>query len=186
MEVVTIEKSRSVAKNREKEESNKKYVIVEGKTKNNKARIIQLKQEAIDIFNIIMEEEGIDENNNEDLIVTTATGQPNTATNLEHRMATIFKNAGLEGLSGGLHIFRRTFATRMYEAGVRTKDIAAYIGDLESTTEQYYIAVRKKMEIDGNVKHVVMLPDKSNIESAEDKMQQESRGIERGKVIWRG
>ena len=94
----------------------------------------------------------------DDLIVTTNTGQPNTATNLEHRMATIFKNAGLEDLSGGLHIFRRTFATRMYENGARVKEIAAYIGDLESTTERYYIAVRKKITTDGVVQQIVDLP----------------------------
>lgn len=60
-------------------------------------------------------------------------------------MATIFRHAGLTELKGGLHIFRRTFATRMYENGARVKEIAAYIGDLESTTEQYYIVVRKKL-----------------------------------------
>lgn len=94
----------------------------------------------------------------DEVIVKTRTGKPNTATNLEHRMATIFKNAGLTDLKGGLHIFRRTFATRMYENGARIKEIAAYIGDLESTTEKYYIAVRKKIMEDGEAKHVVMLP----------------------------
>lgn len=74
------------------------------------------------------------------------------------RMVTIFKNAGLSDLSGGLHIFRRTFATRMYENGARVKEIAAYIGDLESTTERYYIAVRKKIMDGDNVNQVVMLP----------------------------
>lgn len=87
--ILTIEKSRSIAKNRVGGEESNKYVLVEG----------------------------------------------NTATNLKHRMATIFRNAGLIDLSHGLHIFRRTFATRQYKKGVRTKEIAAYIGDLESTTE---------------------------------------------------
>lgn len=73
-------------------------------------------------------------------------------------MVTIFKNAGLSDLSGGLHIFRRTFATRMYENGARVKEIAAYICDLESTTERYYIAVRKKIMDGDNVNQVVMLP----------------------------
>lgn len=73
-------------------------------------------------------------------------------------MVTIFKNAGLSELSGGLHIFRRTFATRMYEDGRRVKEIAAYIGDLESTTERYYIAVRKKVKDGDKVSQVVMLP----------------------------
>lgn len=73
-------------------------------------------------------------------------------------MATIFKNAGLSDLSGGLHIFRRTFATRMYENGARVKEIAAYIGDLESTTERYYIAVRKKITTEEGVQQIVDLP----------------------------
>ena len=101
-----------------------------------KARKIKLSEEAIEILQKIeaFYRANINENT---LIVRTRTGKPNTATNLEHRMATIFKSAGLTGLKGGLHIFRRTFATRMYENGARVKEIAAYIGDLESTTERY-------------------------------------------------
>ena len=52
------------------------------------------------------------------------------------------KNAEIQGVKGGLHIFRKTFATRMYESGARVEEIAAYIGDLESTTQKYYIAIR--------------------------------------------
>ena len=63
----------------------------------------------------------------------------NTASNLEHRMKVILKNAELQDVNGGLHIFRKTFATRMYESGARVEEIAAYIGDLESTTQKYYI-----------------------------------------------
>lgn len=153
---LTIEKSRSVAKNRADNPATK-YIIVEGATKNDKARKIKLKPEAIDILKGI-KLHAVNACEPDDLIVTTNTGQPNTATNLEHRMATIFKNAGLEDLSGGLHIFRRTFATRMYENGARVKEIAAYIGDLESTTERYYIAVRKKITTDGVVQQIVDLP----------------------------
>lgn len=182
--LLTIEKSRSVAKNRKRSESDNKYIIVEGSTKNNKARIIELKDEAVDILNKISMESGFDESRMNELIVMTATGKPNTATNLEHRMATIFKNAGLEELSGGLHIFRRTFATRMFEAGVSTKEIAAYIGDLESTTERYYIAVRKKAIIDGEVKHVVKLPETKEKDLDKQEKKEEKRGMERGKVVW--
>lgn len=91
------------------------------------------------------------------LIVRTRTGKGNTATNLEHRRVTIFRNAGLNHLSGGLHIFRRTFATRLFEKGRPVKEIAAYIGDLESTTEKYYIAVRKKRVVEGKVLQIVEL-----------------------------
>lgn len=44
----------------------------------------------------------------------------------------------LDDVQGGLHIFRKTFAMQMYEKGARVEEIAAYIGDLESTTRKYY------------------------------------------------
>jgi len=153
---LVIDKSRSVAKNRDKTMEDKKYVTVEGTTKNEKARRIKLKHEALEVLRELRNDDiaaGMEE-----LIVRTRTGKGNTATNLEHRMATIFKNAGLVDLNGGLHIFRRTFATNMYEKGARVKEIAAYIGDLESTTERYYIAVRKKVKEGDKAKQVVMLP----------------------------
>lgn len=33
--------------------------------------------------------------------------------------------------------------------GARVKEIAAYIGDVESTTQKYYISIRKKKVVDG-------------------------------------
>lgn len=159
---LVIEKSRSVAKNRQGTAEDNKYVTVEGTTKNEKARRIKLKREALDVLRELRAESP--DARLDELIVRTRTGKGNTATNLEHRMETIFKNAGLTELSGGLHIFRRTFATRMYEQGARTKEIAAYIGDLESTTEQYYIAVRKKVKEGDQTKQVVMLPVEEKIE----------------------
>lgn len=92
------------------------------------------------------------------LICVTQTGVANTTTNLEHRANVIFRNAGLEYYKGGLHIFRRTFATNCYRQGARTKDIAAYIGDLESTTAKYYVAARNKVLLDGFVEAVVLVP----------------------------
>ena len=130
--------------------------LINWRTKNEKSRKISLTKDALGVLKILR---GMDECSEEtELIVRTKTGRGNTATNLEHRMATIFHNAGLDELKGGLHIFRRTFATRMYEKGARIKEIAAYIGDLESTTEKYYIAVRKKRIVDGSVQQIVELP----------------------------
>lgn len=154
--LLKIEKSQSMAKNRTGENEDKKYIAVEGTTKNEKAREIRLKPEALEMLRIIREESLYTEA--EDLVVTTKSGRENTATNLEHRMATIFRNAGLVEYTGALHIFRRTFATQMYEEGARVKDIAAYIGDLASTTEQYYIAARKKVKVGDKSKHIVELP----------------------------
>ena len=154
--LLKIEKSQSMAKNRTGENEDKKYIAVEGTTKNEKAREIRLKPEALEMLRLIREKSLYTES--EDLVVTTKTGKANTATNLEHRMAIIFKNVGLVEYTGALHIFRRTFATQMYEEGARVKDIAAYIGDLASTTEQYYIAARKKVKVGDKSKHIVELP----------------------------
>ncbi len=151
---LTIEKSQSVAKNRG--EGTKKYVTIEGTNKNSKARKVKLTSEAEEILKLLWNEKR--PSSGDELIVTTRTGRSNTATNLEHRMKVIFNNAGYPEISGGLHIFRRTFATRLYEKGVRVKEIAAYIGDLESTTMRYYIAVRKKVKIAGKTEQVVILP----------------------------
>lgn len=46
----------------------------------------------------------------------------------------------------------------MYEHGARVEEIAAYIGDLESTTQKYYIAIRKKVVANGEMRQVVKLP----------------------------
>ena len=145
-----------MAKNREREEGDNKYIAIEGTTKNEKAREIRLTKEALDVLKLIkIQNTNISEN---DFICVTKSGKSNTATNLEHRMSRIFKNAGLTDYTGALHVFRRTFATRMYEAGARVEDIAAYIGDLVSTTEKYYIAIRKKVKLGEQTKHIVELP----------------------------
>ena len=95
----------------------------------------------------------------DDLITPTETGRMNSASNLEHRMKVILKNAGLQDIKGGLHIFRKTFATQMYERRARVEEIAAYIGDLESTTRKYYIAIRKKVVTGSGARQVVKLPE---------------------------
>lgn len=153
--LLTIEKSSSVVKNR-KQEADKKYVRVEGSTKNQKARIITLSKDALNVLRLLWSK--ADDNSPDAYVTPTKSGKANTATNLEHRIATIFRKIGLEELGGSLHIFRRTFATRMYENGARIKEIAAYIGDLESTTEKYYIAARKKLVTGGKIQQVVQLP----------------------------
>ena len=70
----------------------------------------------------------------------------------------MYKNAGLVQYKSSLHILRRTFATNMYQNGARIKDVAAYIGDLESTTEKYYIAVRKKIRVGNEDIHIIEPP----------------------------
>lgn len=48
----------------------------------------------------------------------------------------------------------------MFEDGARVKGIAAYIGDLVSTTEKYYVAIGKKIKLGDKIKHIVELPKK--------------------------
>ena len=156
--LLTIEKSASMAKNRDKKQENdSNFIMVEGDTKNQKARVIQLTKEAGQILEILYERDM--PHGPDDLITPTETGRMNSASNLEHRMKVILKNAGLQDIKGGLHIFRKTFATQMYERRARVEEIAAYIGDLEYTTRKYYIAIRKKVVTGSGARQVVKLPE---------------------------
>ena len=121
------------------------------------ARLLQLTDEAVnDLDSIRKRMPG----KPGDLICRTKYGNPYTATMMEHCMATIYKHLSFDEQISGLHILRRTFATRMYENGAGVKEIAAYIGDLESTTMQYYIAARKKITVGTGTKQIVPLPGK--------------------------
>lgn len=166
-ELLRIEKSRSMAKNREGKEGENKYISIEGTTKNEKARVIKLSDRAVEILKIIKSQNPI--SNEDDFICITKNGKVNTATNLEHRMVLIFNKIGLEKKQyrGSLHILRRTFATRMFKAGARIEEVAAYIGDLVSTTEKYYVAIREEIELGDETKYIVQLPGKQKIEDKE-------------------
>ena len=154
---LTINKSTSMSKNRDKKEGENNYIATQGSTKNQKARVIGLSDEAIMDLKLIRENKPGKDN---ELICRTKTGMQYTATELEHCMDTIYRKLDFETKVSGLHIFRRTFATRMYEEGAGIKEIAAYIGDLESTTMQYYIAARKKIRIKDKLNQYVPLPGK--------------------------
>lgn len=160
--LLTINKSTSMSRNRDAESADNapKYVAVQGTTKNQKARVIKLSEEAILDLQRISE---VRPGKPDDLICRTRTGKQYTATMLEHCMGTIYKHVNFVTKVSGLHIFRRTFATRMYERGADVKEIAAYIGDLESTTMQYYIAARQKMVVGDSVRQVVPLPGSRNV-----------------------
>lgn len=109
--------------------------------------------------------------NPDDLIAPTETGRMNTASNLEHRQKVIQKNAGLSYVEGGLHTFRKTFATWMFNNGARVEEVAAYIGDLASTTQKYYIAIRKKVRTRDGVKQIVRVPHNASWGSMEEEME---------------
>lgn len=162
--LLTINKSTSVVRNRSGSDDSNKYVSVVGTTKNQKSRIIKLTPEAVDDLDRI---KGLKKNNPNDLICRTRTGGAYTATMLEHCMDTVYKALGFEEDVSGLHILRRTFATTMYVNGANAKEIAAYIGDLESTTLRYYIAAREKMRVGTATKLIVPVPGgKKRIENA--------------------
>lgn len=162
--IITIDTNASMAKNRNKkndEESN--YIMMEGSTKNQKARTIELTKEAYEVLNFIYLQSKW--KNPENLVAPTLTGKMNTTSNMEHRLRVIMKNAGLGDIKGGCHILRKTFATNKYEEGWTIDQIASYIGDLESTTRKYYVAIRKKMVRDGKITNVVRIPTKLNEEA---------------------
>ena len=152
--ILIVDKSSSIVKNRETNHSEERnYIAIIKETKNQKARKIKLLPEALNVLELIKQNSANIEAN--DLICTTRTGKANTATNLEHRMKKIYRDAGIFANTGSLHILRRTFATQRYREGVPTKAIASYLGDLESTVMKYYITAREKVVIDGEVHQIV-------------------------------
>ena len=153
--LLTINKSTSLIINRDRKPDEKNYKAVVGTTKNQKARVIQLGSDARKDLELMSE---LRPGAQDDLICRSRNGKPYTATMLEHCMLTIYKNLGFGDDVSGLHVLRRTFATRMYDNGAGVKEIAAYIGDLESTTMQYYIAARKKVKVGSTTKQFVPIP----------------------------
>lgn len=159
--ILTINKSRAVVKNRsENTETDKKYIQIQKPTKNQKARTIELFDDAKATLDLIRQHSKWRGNN--DYIAATRMGKPNTDTNLEHRMKKVFSDAGIftgEQKTGSLHIFRRTFATKCYyDLGIPLKTIAAYMGDRPETIMAYYIAAREKqVSADGKVQQIVRI-----------------------------
>ncbi len=157
--LLTINKSTAMVRNRDQKAGEKNYITSVGTTKNQKARVIQLSEEAVHDLQLIYERMPGSANC---LICRSKNGNPYTDTMMEHCMSTIYKHLGFDSSVSGLHVLRRTFATRMYDNGAGVKEIAAYIGDLESTTMQYYIAARKKMKVGATTKQFVPMPGKGN------------------------
>ena len=153
---IDISKNRSMAKNRNRKENEAAYIMHEGSTKNENARKIELTSEAIEDLHIIRSR--YMDASEDDFVIVTQTGKPNTTTNLEHRMETIYRNAGLTHLKGKLHILRKSFASNSFNQGNRVEHIAAYIGNLPSTSEKFYISMREKRIVDGKEEHIVTLP----------------------------
>lgn len=119
--MLDINKNRSMAKKRNKKADEPTYIMVEGATKNEKARMIELTDEALSDLHEIRNRRGCIKE--DDFVILTQTNKPNTTTNMEHCMETIYRNAGLTHLKGGAVIFleRRLLLICMREVHVWRK-----------------------------------------------------------------
>jgi len=131
------------------------YVAFEGGTKNSKARNIELRGDAVSILEEIYSITPWKDSS--DRIALTQTGNIYTATEMEHIVGTVYKNAGISDNVSGLHILRRTLATKLFREGYTIKEVAAYLGDEEGTVSRYYIAARETREVGGKRIAVVSL-----------------------------
>lgn len=152
--ILRINKNRHVVKAAEGE-SERKYIALEGTTKNYKARNIELNPEAIKVIEEIYKLTPW--KHSKDYICLTRTKKNYTATSMEHIVHAVYKNAGISDNISGLHVLRRTFATQLFDEGYTVKEIAAYLGDEEATVSRYYIAARTTKEIAGKRIAVVSL-----------------------------
>ncbi|MCR5248981.1 MAG: site-specific integrase [Lachnospiraceae bacterium] len=134
------------------------YKFLEDSTKNQKARNIQLTSAARSLMDDIRQA-AIGGCSPDDYICSTRKGTPLSSSDMDSRIATIFRNAGIaKEDASGLHILRRTFATQKYRVGWDTAKIAAYLGDLESTVKKYYIADRDIRDCNGKQVAVICIP----------------------------
>ena len=151
---VTIKKTRHYVKKRLKGKS--RYTVEEGSVKNAHARTIELSRDAVDILKQIR---GAAKNtDDEEYVFLNKRGKPSNPSNMDTLINKLYRNAGLDESITGAHILRHTFATDLFYQGAQIKSIASYIGDLESTTAQYYIAIRKTIRAGDRALNVVPIP----------------------------
>ena len=135
------------------------YQFKEHSTKNQRARYLQLTNKARDLMEEIYKQNA-PRTRAEDYICLSRNRRPRSVTDMEHGAATIYRAAGIsKEEASGVHIFRRTFATRKSRAGWTLAEVAAYLGDLESTVSRHYIADRDYQVIGEKRVNVVRLPD---------------------------
>jgi integrase len=157
---MTIDKNRVVASTRDNKGKNR-FRPIEGTTKNMKARTIFLSPDAVETLTAIYS------NSNhakaEDYICRI-NGKPLTATIMDRKIKNIYREAGL-GEYSGCHVLRRTFASRQYANGGLPKEISEYIGNLPTTTEKYYIGVRRKIVKGDKALYIVEVPHEKKDET---------------------
>ena len=159
--ILQIEKGRTRVRKDDKIDAKTgalEYQFVERNTKNQRARNIQLTSEAIRVLAEIYTMNGF-KREKTDYLCLSRTGKPRCVTDVEKGAGTIYRNAGIpKEEASGVHILRRTFATNKRRAGWTVAEIAAYLGDLESTVSKYYIADRNLQMVGGKKVAVVPLP----------------------------
>lgn len=159
---LSITKTRFTAKDRNAAAGETVYKAMEGIVKNCHWREISLSPEAEELLTKIFAISG--KTSPEDYIVLNRSFNPTCPTRFINALNLLFRNSGLsedivihEDISGA-HIFRRTCATLMADAGIPTLKIAAYLGDLESTIIKHYIATSKKIKVGNKTKNIVPYP----------------------------
>lgn len=149
--LLTIEKTRSPScdKNAPK---GQRYILREGDTKNDRNRTIQLNDKAIYYLNEIRKQ--YKNPKPDDYIVLTKNNKPDTTSNIENKIAILYRNANIRLRDGSFmtrpHNLRHTFATNLYDKGkVPIEIVAAYIGDTVDVAIKYYVSTEEHDEDSG-------------------------------------
>lgn len=147
--IVTVRQSLVTVKNREIESENKYIVKLQDSTKTQAGiREIPLCNQAIEA--ITQYKEKYYNGNPDDYVVTSSKNKPLKTRHFERSANYIFKTAGIK--ASGLHIFRHTFASILFEKNVDIKLISSLLGHSDvSTTYNIYVHLtgkQKKAAID--------------------------------------
>lgn len=132
------------------------YKVREGSVKNMHSRHIVLNKEAANLLRCIYGE--VKDQSPDGYVFVNRKLKPTNPSNAGKLINKLYRAANLGESVSGAHILRRTFATGEFLKGADAKTIASYIGDLESTTSQYYIAVKNNVRIGGRIMSVAPLP----------------------------
>lgn len=150
-----ITKTRCVAKNRSND-SAKTFIAQENPVKNLHSRTIALSDKAINVLETLQSiSPKVEE---DDYIMINRRLGPSNPSNYDAVLNKLYKRVGFSTDEvSGAHVLRRTFATNLYDEGVRVEKIANYVGDTVPTVLKHYISPTKRLVKDGSIKNVVDL-----------------------------
>ncbi|MCR5118367.1 MAG: site-specific integrase [Lachnospiraceae bacterium] len=149
-----ITKTRNVSKNRSNDTS-KSYTPQENPVKNLHSRTIVLSDKAINVLETLRRISPKTEK--DDYIMISRCFGPSNPSNYDYVLNKLYKKAGFTAEVSGAHVLRRTFATKLYDEGLRVEKIANYVGDTVPTVIKHYISPTKRLFTDGSVKNAVSL-----------------------------